>query len=300
MGNLVVLVVVMIGVGYVLRRLGLLRVEAAQDLNHLVFYVTLPALIFMALHQATLAWSMLAMPAIAWVYVSAGLAAGWAIARAFGLARDETGALMLALAFGNTTYLGYPVVRAFYDVPHLTLAIFYDQLGATMAMNTVGVLVASTLGAGGGVTPAKMLRRLASYPSIWALVLGLALHGLALPPIVGDLLERVGALTAPIVMVAIGLSLQFSAWRERLGIVSLAAVGRLLVLPLLMWGAMHVLRLPLAYQQTAVMQAAMPAMFFSLTLAVTFRLRVNIVVNAIMLTTLLSLATLPMWHYLLR
>lgn len=299
MASLIAFVLVTIAAGYGLRKLGLVRQEAAKDLNALVFYLTLPMLVFMALHRATLSWSMLVMPLIAWGAIAVGLAIGFLIARAGRMTPTTAGAFVLALTFGNTTFFGYPVIQGLYGEAHLTLAIFYDQLGATLAVNTVGVAVASRMGTG-SVDLASGLRRLALFPPIWGLVLGLALHGLMLPPLVAELLERLGQLTVPLIMLSIGLSLQFSRWREDLGWVAVATAGRLLVLPALVWGATRALGLPLAYQQAAVMEAAMPSMFFSLTVAMLFGLHVNLIVNAIMATTMLSFVTLPLWYMLLR
>ena len=43
----------------------------------------------------------------------------------------------------------------------------------------------------------------------------------------------------------------------------------------------------------------MPTMFYSLTLALVFGLRVNLTVNAIMFSTVAAFATLPLWRLLL-
>ncbi|HEY9721157.1 MAG TPA: AEC family transporter [Oscillatoriaceae cyanobacterium] len=296
---LVLFVVVMVAAGYVLRKIGLVQAESAKDFNHLVLYVTLPALIFMALYHAKLSWSLLYMPAIAWVVVLSGLALGYAIARALKLDRPDMGALMLVVAFANTTYFGYPIIQAFYGTQQLTLAIFYDQLGATLAVNTLGFLVASAMGES-RVKLGQLLKRLLTFPPVWALVLGLGLHGVALPPLLTQLLEHVGDLTSPVIMFSIGLSLRFSAWRENLGLVAIATSCRLVLLPLVALALTRVLGLPLPFEQAAVMQAAMPVMFFSLSLALLFNLRLNLVVNTIMLSTVLSFLTLPIWHALLH
>jgi len=298
MVELLAFVVLMVAAGYVLRSRGVVRAEAAKDLTYIVFYVTLPALAFRTIHRAELSWSLLAMPALAWALTFGSLGLTWALARALKLSRPQTGAFMLAAMFGNTTYLGYPIIQGFYGARHLTLAIFFDLLGAAIAVNTVGVLVASTMG-GKPAQPWAIVKRLAAFPPIWALALGLVLNGVALPPLVASLLERIGGLTSPLIMISIGLSLRFSAWREDLPMVGLVTGLRLFVFPALMFGVVYLLRLPVDFRQAAVMQAAMPTMFYSLTLALLFDLRVNLAVNSIMLTTLLGFATLPLWHILL-
>lgn len=298
MARLIPFVALVVAAGYLLRKLGLVRGEAARDLTQIVFYVTLPPLIFTNLHGGEVDLSMLAMPAVAWAHALVGLALGWGLARLTRLPPRRAGAVMLAAAFGNTTYFGYPVIQGFYGTSHLTLAIFYDLLGATIAANTLGVFTAARFGTG-ELHPSRILGRLLRFPPIWALGLGLVLRGVALPPLVLELLSRLGEVTVPLIMLSIGLSLELRHWRTAWPVVLAVAVLRLAVLPLLVLVGVRLVGLPTAYQQTAVLQAAMPTMFFSLTLALLFDLEVRIVVNAIMVTTLASFATLPLWHRVL-
>ncbi|MFN3432247.1 MAG: AEC family transporter [Candidatus Sericytochromatia bacterium] len=284
MGTVLIFFVAMVGAGYLLRRLDLVRTEAAKDLNQLVFYVTLPPLIFMAMHGATFTLTMAVLPALGWGLTFVALCLGLLLVRVLRLPREQAGAFMLALGFANTTFLGYPLIQGFYGEGHLTLAILYDLLGTTLAVNTLGVAVASASG-GAPASPSAMARRLLLFPPIWALVLGLVCHGMPLHPVLSELLQRLGDLTTPLIMFALGLSLQFRHWRKHLGLVGLVAVGRLLVLPAVALVVTRLMGLPVAYQQAVVLQAAMPTMFYSLTLAMVFGLETTLVVNAIMVTT---------------
>jgi hypothetical protein len=241
---------------------------------------------------------MLVLPAIAWALSFVAVGGAFAVAKLLKLPRHVTGAFVLAVGFANTTFLGYPIIQGLYGTAHLTLAILYDLLGATMAVNTLGVLVASTTGEG-TMSPGAIARRLLGFPPIWALVAGLALHGVALPGPIETLLKNLGMLTTPLIMLALGLSLQFRHWRAHLPLVGLVAVGRLVVLPLVGLAVAHLVGLPKDFLQVVTMQAAMPTMFYSLTLAMVFGLESTLVVNAIMVTTVLSFLTLPLWHVLL-
>ncbi len=298
MGEVVAFVVLLVGAGWALRRVRLVRVEAAKDLNQIVFYLTLPPLIFLALHRGELAWDMLAMPGLAWGVSVVGLGLGWLGARLLGLRGKLAGAFILALTFGNTTYFGYPVITELYGERHLTLAIFYDLLGATLAVNTLGVSVAAALGSG-AIAAKAIAKKLATFPPIWALALGLALRPIALPEALVGLLEPVGALTTPLMMLSIGLSLELRHWRSHGKPVMAAVAGRLLVLPAVTWGVALALGLPTDFTQAAVMQAGMPTMLYSFTLALLFDLDTRLVLNAILFTTVLSFLTLPLWFQLL-
>jgi hypothetical protein len=284
--------------GFGLRRAGLVRAELAGDITRLVLWVTLPPLIVTALHGVTLAGVDLAMPALAWALSLGALALSHALARALRLSPARAGAFALATTFANTTFLGYPLVAGFFPppAPHLPFAILYDQLGATFAINTVGAAYASTAG---GETPSARLvfGRLLRFPPLWGLVAGLVLKDASFPAPLWALLTGVGTLTIPLMLLCMGLSMRLERWREGGGLVLLASALKLGLLPLAMWGAVTALHLPAAHAQAAVLEAAMPTMFYALALAITFRLDVTLVVNTIVFSTLVGFATLPAWHW---
>jgi predicted permease len=144
-----------------------------------------------------------------------------------------------------------------------------------------------------------MARRLATLPPLWALALGLALHGAPLPAAVDHVLDRIGVSTVPLMMLSIGMSLEVRHWRRDLGLVGVVTAARLLLVPAAIYGLTAALHLPPEWRRVAVIQSAMPTMFFSLTLALLFRLQVDLVVNVIVLSTVSSFVTLPLWHWLL-
>ena len=299
MTELMSLLGLMVTAGYLMRRTGLVRPELASDLSKVVFYLTLPPLIFLALNKANLAWSMLMMPMVAWVYLLVGIAAGLLITKLMRMPGPKAGALIIVTLCGNTTFFGYPIVQGFYGQSGLTLAIFYDLLGASLVINTVLLLVASHLGGKKLVSGVDMLRQLVRLPPIWGLILGILFTDVDLPTWLARVIESVGNLTTPLIMLSIGLSLRFSAWREDLCLVAIATVLRLAIIPLFVWLVLTGLGFPEEMLRVAVLQAGMPTMFFSLTLALLFGLHKSLVVNAIMLSTLLSFATLPLWRLLL-
>ena len=297
--ELMIFVGLMTAAGYAMRRFGIARPELAADLSKVVFYFTLPPLIFLALRRADLTWSVLLMPAVAWLYLLGGVLFMLAITRLFRLSGPKGGALVIVAVFGNTTFLGYPIVQGFYGDEGLTLAIFYDLLGASIIVNTIAMLVASRLGGQDQVKGAQMLRRMLLFPPFWGLILGLGLRGIELPGALENVIEVMGSLTTPLIMLSIGLSLRFSAWREDLGLVALATFAKLIVFPVIVWAILSALALPPEMLRVAVLQVAMPTMFFSLTLALLFGLHKTLVVNTIMVSTLLSFLTLPAWRWLL-
>lgn len=300
MTSLALLVAFWLVAGFGLRRAGLVRPEMAGDVTQLVLWATLPPLIVTALHGVHFAGVDLAMPALAWGLSLATLALTHLLARRLRLSPQRAGAFALATTFANTTFLGYPLIAGFFPppAPHLPLAILYDQLGATFAINTIGAAYASTAG-GEPPTARLVFGRLLRFPPLWGLVAGLLLKDASFPAPLWTLLTGVGGLTIPLMLLCMGLTMRLESWREGGALVLLASVIKLGVLPFAMWGAVLALHLPAPHVQAAVLEAAMPTMFYALALAITFRLDVTLVINTIVFSTLVAFATVPGWHWVL-
>ena len=298
MSTLLAFAALLVGGGFVLARWGGLRPEAAADLNRLVLALPLPALVFLAVHDVTPRQALAALPALAWAAACVSLLAGWLAARAAGLTRAETGAVMLAMAFGNTTYLGYPTIEALYGREALGYAVWYDQLGATLAASTLGAVVAFRFGAAPG--GAELIgRRLLAFPPLWAVALGLASSGVALPAPLREILGRLGDLTVPLMLLALGLSLRPEGLGARWRPLAAVSAYKLVLLPGLGWLLARALGLPQAMLRVAVLEAAMPVMFYALALAQAGGLAAPLVADLVMASTLASLFTLPAWWWLL-
>jgi predicted permease len=163
-----------------------------------------------------------------------GCAAGFfaLAARRFGLAKGEVGALVLTAGLANTSFVGLPMIEAYVGRDGLPLGIVIDQLGSYLALSTVGLLLAARY-AGEQVGPRVMLRRLATFPPLIALVIALMLRPLPVPDAAYALLARIGDTVAPVALVAVGMQLRLGAISARLRSLSIGLAYKLVVGPAL-------------------------------------------------------------------
>lgn len=289
-------VFLMITAGWVLKARGLVRAEAASDINQIVFYLTLPPTIVLALHKAELSGTLWTLPATAWALMGLGFGTGWVVGKALGVSRATLGTLMLLMGFANNTFFGYPIISSFHGQEGLTLAIFYDLPGNTLAVNTVGMALAATYG-GEPVPLRRILVRLLGYPTLWALGVGLLVRGVMIPPWLETLMHRVGDMTIPLIMLSLGLSFEPERLRERPRLVAAVVGFKLVVAPLCAWGIARMLGMSPLQTQVTVLQAGMPVMLFAITLGMLFKLDLPLMVSAVMVSALLSLISLPLIHW---
>ena len=102
-----------------------------HSLTSLVYVLLLPAMVLLVLWQATLSLDALLIAALAAFGILASLAMAWLWFRGRAPVNAAMGAILLAAAFPNVTYLGLPVLEATLGSWARTVAIQYDLFAST-------------------------------------------------------------------------------------------------------------------------------------------------------------------------
>jgi len=287
-------------VGYLAKCLGVLRTSDSTVINSLLLNFTLPAFIFMAFRGVHLsrgqAFAPVAMQALQVLLLALAYIGG----RAMKLDRRTTGGLMMAAAFGNTGFLGYPVTVAAFPTNRdaLPTAVVIDEFGMALALYTVGIVVASAFGGSrfdwsGALTFLKM-------PSLLATVAGLLLRSYTLPQPLLSALSYLGAATVPLAMISLGLMLTGSSIAASVKPAGLVVLLKMGVAPLLMHFAMTTIGANPTVHDVAVLQAAMPSAILTGIFSARYGSNAAFVATAVFLTTILSIPLIPVTLLLIR
>src|SRR5258708_25951493 len=113
MSNVILLFLCM-AIGMALRTSGRLPDNAHAVLNTFIIYISLPALTLLQIRSVTLQPSLFYAVAMPWLLFVAGAAFFWSIAKAMKLTPQTTGGLMLSGGLCNTSFVGLPMIEAFY------------------------------------------------------------------------------------------------------------------------------------------------------------------------------------------
>jgi predicted permease len=301
--NAFVFILLMLALGYALQYVRVLPANAAQRLNQVVLYVCLPAAILRHVPQLEWAPALLGVVAMPWLMLAATVPAVALAARALRLRDDARAALLLTVALGNTSFLGYPLTRALIGEHALPYAVIYDQFGSFLIMSTFGLWVLARYGHGGeGARPGarEMAQRILRFPPLWALVLGLTAMPAQPPAWIDHLLRALSDALLPLAVLAVGLSVRLALPREELRPLALGLALKLLALPALAWALAPVLGLHGDIARTVVLEAAMPPMITAAALAIAHGLAPRLAAAMVGYGLLLSLATLPGWMWWMR
>jgi predicted permease len=290
---------ILFGIGWQLFKPGgLSPAETRKVLTSVVYYVLLPALVLLVLWKADLSTRPVLIAVSAASGIAAGFLLGFLSCRVCKNSRAEAGALILAMAFPNATYLGLPVLEATFGGWARGIAIQYDLFACTPLLFTVGILFAARMG-NSLETRASLVSGLLRIPPMWAAIvaMGLNLADVPMPTLIEGLLDLLGRGVVPLMLFSLGLSLEWSSSRWRLlpSLVPVVVVSLFLV-PLVVWAVASVLGMQGEVLAAVVLEAAMPSMVLGIVLCDRFNLDASLYAAAVTATTALSLISLPLWY----
>ncbi|TWC00225.1 hypothetical protein FBZ93_10517 [Bradyrhizobium macuxiense] len=269
-------------------------------LNAFIIHISLPALIILQLHNVRLQTSLLFSIAMPWLMFALGVLFFWALSARLKFSRQTTGALMLAGGLANTSFVGLPMIEAFFGAPSMATGILIDQLGTYLVLSTLGVAVAAIYSPG-KESKTAILKRIILFPPLIALMVAFALMPFELPVWFTDALKRLGDTLAPLALVSVGLQLRFD---QSSGLVTALATGlgfKLILAPaalaLLYIGILGTME---ETTRVTLFEAAMGPQIGGAIVAVQHGLNPPLVSLMVGLGISLSFLTLPLWSYALH
>ncbi len=286
-----------LGIG--LRAAGRLPEGAHTTINGIVVNVALPALVLTHVRTVELGPALAHAVATTWLAFAAAALFFLAAGRAFALSRETTGALILTGGLANTSFVGVPMIEAFYGSHGIALAIVIDQLGSYLILATVGIVVAAAA-SGGRFDLAACARKIATFPPLLAVAVALALRGVEYAPWLTALLTRLGDLVAPLALLSVGYQLRLGALRGNLRGLGLGLAFKLVFAPLAVVLVL-VGHFGLDGDNTRItaFEMAMPPMIGAAIVAADHRLNPPLVALMVGIGIPLSFVTLPLWWLVL-
>lgn len=286
----------LLGVGYYTRKRGFITSQSRKSITDLFIQVILPCNI---IHSFQIEWS---------VQIFRNCAA--VLAAAFGaqllylllsrvlfikVSEDKKPVLEYAVICSNAGFMGNPIAEAVYgsegllyaSIALIPLRIFMWSAGLSLFTKT---------------TKKNVIRQLLTHPCIIAVAAGfiLMLTQVRLPAFVNKGILSVSSCTTAVSMIIIGTILAEIDWRTIFsGLLFYYSAVRLLVIPLLVFGILTLLGADRMVTGVTVLLAAMPAGSTTAMLAEKYGANSRFASACVFLSTLLSLATLPLFSLLL-
>ncbi|EGN74523.1 Putative permease [Idiomarina sp. A28L] len=299
------LILAYLAIGLVLKRTHLMPVNTGQVLNQYVINVAVPAMILLHLPHLDITRAILTPAIMPWVLFPISIGLVLLSAKVFKWSRELTGALLIVVPLGNTSFLGFPMVETFFGTAGLPYAVIYDQVGSFIGLAFFATFFAALYGkredgSDERLSKASMAKRLLTFPPVIALVVALLFGMETYPGVLETLISNLAATLVPVVMIAVGFQLQFRIPRSDLLPFSIAMVIKLLILPAVAFAIIRLFNLNDLAAQVTVLEASMPFMITAGAVAISAGLKPRFVASLVGYGILIGLVTVPIWAWILK
>ena len=201
------------GVGWrLLSPAGLTAEQTRLVLTTFVYYLLLPAMVLEVLWTAEIGlqsfqYTLLGVSCIAFAMICI-----WLVGTLFKFENKRLGAMILAAAFPNVTYLGLPVLEQTFGSWARSVVIQMDLFATSPFLFTIGIMVVRHYGEDMAEAPKSALSFL-NAPPFWAAAIAvlLNLNGVVAPDWLTGVLQKLSAAVVPLMLVSfIAFSVPFS------------------------------------------------------------------------------------------
>jgi len=292
-----VLIALFVGLGALFRKIEAFPDQTAQVLNMFALYVALPAVILLKVPQlefsremvvpATVPWAMLSLSAI--LVLIAGKRLSWS--------RETIGVLLLVVPIGNTSFMGVPMVNAFFGEAGIPYLIIYDQIGTMLIFAIYGSVILALYGRKGEIKLAEIFKRALLFPPTMALLVGLLFRNWPYPEAIIKGLETLAGMLTPLVMTAIGFQLRIRLSPAVLQPLAYGLTIKLAIAPLIALAGCRLIGLTNLASEISIFEAGMPPMVTAGALAIAAGMVPELAAALVSLGMALAFISLPLLYF---
>lgn len=289
----VIILFLLIGCGFVAVKTGVLKQEGKQTLSNLLLYLVVPAMIVHSymmdfseeiLHNLLAAFGMSVLAILIGTVITLVLTAR---------RKDRRAPIFrFACVFSNAAYMGFPLISALFGSEGLLYASAYV---------TVFNILLWTMGYGmvsGSSSPKEVARSLLHTPVLYAMVVGLAIYLLQIPVpnLIAQPIDLLSGMNTPLSMLITGMLIAAGDLKSIVcdkHIWKLAGL-RMVLIPAVCVAVFTLLGFHGMSAQVVLLLECCPAAAITSVFAVQFGHDERFAAGCVVLTTLLSIVTLPL------
>lgn len=296
-----ILIFVFLVLGIVLQNVKRFPTNSYKLLNDIVVYFCLPALALFYIPKIKLDSQIFFPVGVAWIGFAVSYLFFSFLGKRLGWSRKLTGCLIITAGFGNTSFLGFPIIEALYGQEALKTAILVDQPGSFVVLSTLGILTAIlySSGSSGGT---HIVKKILFFPPFITFVIACLMNFFHyyFQDIIQFLLKKVGSAMTPLAMLSVGLQLHFDRKSQHWKFLGLGLLYRLMLAPALFY-LLYVVILDQHSQiiQVSIMESAMAPMITASIIASSHGLKPKLSSMMIGFGIPISFITLIFWYFVL-
>lgn len=284
--------------GILFRKRKVLPKDAHKGINAWIIYIALPATSFKYLPHIT--WTKdLLFPALAPVLV---WLLGWLFITLYSrfrkVSKATAGGLKLTSSLSNTTFVGLPLIAAYFSEKEFGTAIICDQVTFTL-LSTIGIIVAIRSSQQQKLSAQLVLKKVLTFPPLIGCILALTVPRFIDISSLNPLFDKLAGTVGPLALFSIGLQLRFGGWFSELKAISFALLYKLILAPLVLLIIAVLLGLKGMITQITIFEMAMPTLLTAGVVADQYNLNPKLSNLVVGIGILLSFLTTAVWWFVL-
>lgn len=271
-------------------------------LNNFIIYVSLPAITLLHVPELEISKSLWMPVSTAWIVFIVSILFFRILQKQLNFSNATLGCLILTCGLFNSSFIGFPVIKALYGESGLRIAIMVDQPGSFVVLSTLGVGVAAWLSS--GKADYKLIaQKVIAFPPLWGFIIAfiMLLSGKHHFAETKSILKNFANTMTPLALISVGMQLKFSMQHNMLKELSAGLLYKLVAAPALLYLLFFVILNTNSLEaKISVMEAAMAPMITGAILATKYNLNPKLASLIVGFGIPLSFITLVFWHFILN
>ncbi|HEX5027003.1 MAG TPA: AEC family transporter [Agriterribacter sp.] len=284
--------------GLLVRKFTKIPADGYKGVNALIINLALPAVSFKYLPH--IHWTRelilpVLMPVIVWI-------CGWLYVSMYAkkahLDKQTENGLKLVTGLSNTSFVGFPLIIAYFNENALGIAVICDQV-TFMLLATAGIVVAMNASETHTLSLSTVAKKVFSFPPFIACVAALVLPLFFDISPLHPLFDKLAATVAPLALFSIGLQLRFDGWRQEVKHLSAALLYKLILAPAIIYTIVYISHMKGIIPQISIFEASMPSFLTAGIVASEYNLNPKLSSLVVGVGILLSFFTTAIWYFMI-
>ncbi len=299
--GIVMPIFLIMAVGFVLKRTGMMDGDFISSANRLIYHVFLPVLVFEKIARSN--FTELFNPApvgvlLGTILIMSGL--GFLYARMLKIPTASAATFTNNVFRANYAYIGLPV--CFYALGEEGLALASILLAFVVPLVNVLSIITMNLGRLSEIKIKTLFAEVLGNPIVLAALAGIAfvLSGWQMHDILGRTLSTLSSVTLPLALLAMGAAMNINGLRGNVITTGSAVVMKLILFPLITYILLNMVNGSLAlWDKVVILMGASPSAMVNYVLSVEMDGDSELANSIIVGTTIVSIITFAVWMHLL-
>lgn len=223
------------------------------------------------------------------------------IGKVYKADKSTISAMLLSTTFPNMGNYGAPVILFAYGDKAFEYAIIIMVI-QSLLISTIGIFIAS-YGSERPTSVKAALLSVSKMPIVYGVILGILFQvtHVTIPPTILEGIDLIGSASIPVITLILGMQLAaIQSQRFEIKYVSSVSLIRMLITPIVIAIIVSYLPINQLIKNIFVLLSAMPVAANTVLLAVQFKTKPDLVSYITLITTLISLISVPITMYFLN